>query len=143
METLYVVEPGAYLKKNGNSLTIMKQGEALETIPVVGLQKLLLCGYVSLTGSVMNFLIKNRVETVFVTPTGRYRARLMIDDHKHVALRKAQYLLLSKDKFCVNTMKILVRGKIDNMTALLLRRARDYGEELLRSGTLQGCCEGH
>ena len=57
METLYVVEQGAYLKKDGNSLKIVKQNIILDTIPAQGLQKLLLSGYASLTGSVMNFLI--------------------------------------------------------------------------------------
>ncbi len=133
METLYVVEPGAYLKKNGNSLSIVKKGKIIENVPAAGLKKLLLCGYVSLTGSVMNFLIKNRVETVFLTPTGRYRARLMLDEHKHVSLRRSQYIRLNTDQFSVKTMKIIVRGKINNMTAFLLRRARDYGNTLLRS----------
>ena len=132
METLYVVEQGAYLKKEGNALKIVKQGTVLETIPAQDLEKLLLSGYVSLTGSVMNFLIKNRVETVFLTPTGRFRARLMIDEHKHVALRKAQYLMLDNDQFCLDTMKIIVRGKLENMVLFLVRRAKDYKDDSIR-----------
>ena len=133
METLYVVEQGAYLKKDGNALKIVKQGSIIETIPVQGLQKLILSGYVSLTGSVMDFLIKNRIETVFVTPTGRFRARLMVDAHKHVALRKAQYMKLDNDRFCVETMTILVKGKLENMARFLLRRAGDYKDDSLRT----------
>jgi CRISPR-associated protein Cas1 len=133
METIYVIEQGAYLKKNGDTLVIMKQGTVLQEIPAQGLQKLLLSGRVSLTGPVMDHLIRNRVETVFVTPTGRFRARLMINEHKHVALRKAQYLLLGEDVFCRATMKTLVQGKLDNMTAFLVRRAGEYGDETLRS----------
>jgi CRISPR-associated protein Cas1 len=132
METLYVVEQGAYLKKDGDSLKIVKQNVIIDTIPAQGLQKLLLSGYVSLTGSVMNFLIKNRIETVFVTPTGRFRARLMIDEHKHVALRKAQYLMLANEQFCLDTMKIIVRGKLETMVAFLLKRAKNYGDEPMR-----------
>lgn len=133
METVYVVEQGAYLKKNGNTLDIIKEKQCLQSIPAKDLEKLVLSGYVSMSGSVMNFLIANRVETVFVTPTGKFRARLMIDEHKHVILRKAQYLKLS-DKTCKQSiMKILVRGKLDNMAALLLRRASDYGEEMLKN----------
>ncbi|MEA2061397.1 MAG: CRISPR-associated endonuclease Cas1 [Thermodesulfobacteriota bacterium] len=133
METLYVVEPGSYVKKNGSALTIMKQGAVLETIPAAGLEKLVLSGYVSLSGPVMDFFIRNRVETVFVTPTGRFRARLMIDEHKHVALRKAQYLKLDHGAFCHDTMKIIVRGKLDNMVTFLIRRGRDYKDDLLKN----------
>lgn len=135
METVYVVEQGAYLKKDGDTLVIMKQGTTLDTIPVSGLRKLLLAGHVSLTGPVMDFLIRNRIETVFVTPTGRFRARLMINEHKHVRLRQSQYLLLSNAEFSTGTTKVVVKGKLDNMAAFLLRRAGDYGDDMLRSAS--------
>jgi CRISPR-associated protein Cas1 len=81
----------------------------------------------------MDYLIRNRVETVFITPTGRFRARLMIDEHKHVALRKAQYINLSDPAFSMEVMKMIVQGKLRNMTTFLLRRGRDYGEIQLKS----------
>ena len=133
METLYVIEQGSYLTRSGDCLNIMKQGTILETIPAKGLNKLVLTGYVSLSGPVMDYLIRNRVETVFITPTGRFRARLMIDEHKHVALRKAQYINLSDPVFGMEVMKVIVQGKLVNMTSFLRRRGRDYGEIKLKS----------
>ncbi|MDX9963599.1 CRISPR-associated endonuclease Cas1 [Desulfobacter postgatei] len=133
METLYVVEQGAYIRKNGESLDIVKKGQVLESLPAKGLEKLVLTGYISLSGSMMDFLIKNRVETVFLTPTGRFRARLMIDEHKHVALRKAQYLKLEDPVFKLAVMKVIVAGKLDNMAMFLARRGRDYKEARLGS----------
>ena len=61
----------------------------------------MLVGYVSLTGNVMDFLISRRVETVFLTATGRFRARLGIDEHRHVQLRQAQYIKLSEPAYAV------------------------------------------
>ena len=133
MESLYVIEQGAYLTKTGNCLNIMKQGTILETIPAKDLNKLVLTGYVSLSGPVMDYLIQNRVETVFITTTGRFRARLMIDEHKHVALRKAQYINLSQSSFSLEVMKIIVKGKLDNMSIFLLKRGRNYGENHLKT----------
>ena len=134
MENLYVIEQGSYLAKSGNSLKIMKQGTVLETVPASDLNKLVLTGYVSLTGPVLDYLIQNRVETVFLTPTGRFRARLMIDEHKHVALRKAQYDQLSAPDSSIAVMKLVVKGKLENMAAFLLRRGRDYSESKLKAG---------
>ena len=133
METLYVVEQGAYIRKRGNSLDIVKKDQVLNSLPAKGLEKLVLTGYVSLSGPVMDFLIKKRVETVFLTPTGRFRARLMIDEHKHVALRKAQYLKLDDPVFKLSVMKVIVAGKLQNMTMFLARRGRDYKEGRLGS----------
>ncbi len=133
METLYVVEQGSYIKKSGNSLNIMKNGSLIESLPARDLSRLILTGNISLTGPVMDFLIQNRVETVFLTPTGRFRARLMIDEHKHVALRQAQYIKLADPDFKLNVMKIMVSGKLDNMTRFLLLRGREYKEIKLKS----------
>ena len=128
METMYVVEQGAFLKKNGTSLDIVKKGTLLESLPAKDLEKLILTGNISLSGPVMDFLIRNRVETVFLTPTGRFRARLMIDEHKHVALRKAQYIKLEEPAFKLTAMKGIVAGKLSNMAWFLARRGRDYKE---------------
>jgi CRISPR-associated protein Cas1 len=103
MESVYVLEPGAYLRREGMTLKVVKGGKVIDQIPAEGLKRLMLVGYISLSGGVLDFLIKNRTETVFITPTGRFRARLAIDEHRHVSLRKAQYLRLSDDAFALDT----------------------------------------
>jgi CRISPR-associated protein Cas1 len=132
MESIYVIEPGSYLRREGAALKLVKDGRTLEEIPADGLKRLMLVGYVSLTGAVLDFLISRRVETVFVTPTGRFRARLALDEHRHVARRKAQYLQLSDAEFARKTAAIIVRGKLANMCRFLLLRARQYGDEELK-----------
>ncbi len=137
MESIYVLEPGSYLRREGHSLKVAKGDRVIEEIPVEGLKKLTLVGYVSLSGGVLDFLIQNRVETVFITPTGRFRARLALDEHRHVSLRKAQYILLSEPDFALKTARIIVQGKIRNMTSFLLLRARQYKNEALRIGAIK------
>jgi len=132
MESIYVLDPGSYVRKEGNSLKVMKGRSVVDHIPADGLKRLMLIGYVSLSGGVLDFLIQKRVETVFITPTGRFRARLVLDEHRHVALRKAQYLRLSDPGFALETAKRFVQGKIDNMCRLLILRARQYKKEALR-----------
>jgi len=132
METVYVLEPGAYLRREGMTLKVIKEGKVMDQIPAEGLRRLMLVGYVSLSGGVLDFLIKNRTETVFITPTGRFRARLAIDEHRHVALRKAQYLRLSDHAFALATARSIVRGKIQNMLRFVLLRARHYGDSQLK-----------
>jgi len=132
MESLYVVEPGCYLRRQGASIMIFKGRQLVEKIPAAGLTKLMIMGYVSLTGSVLDFLIKNRIETVLLTPTGRFRARLAIDEHRHVDLRRAQYLKLSDAKFISESARNIVAGKINNMACMLQTRARREKSDHLR-----------
>lgn len=132
MDSLYVLEQGAFLKREGAALKVVKGSEVIDEIPAEGLKRLLLVGWVSLTGGVMDFLIRNRVETVFVTPTGRFRARLALDEHAHVARRRAQYMKLSDPSFAKEAAGRIVEGKLRNMGDLMLLRARRYGDPGLR-----------
>lgn len=137
MESMYVLEPGTYIKREGHTLKIVKDGKVISEIPAEGLKHLILVGYVSLSGGVLDFLIQNRIETVFMTPTGRFRARLALDEHRHVALRKAQYLRLSDTSFVLDTARIIVRGKLENMLHFLLLRARQYASQELKLAAVQ------
>jgi CRISP-associated protein Cas1 len=147
-ETLYVLESGSYLRRVGESLKVFNGDAVIADIAAGGLKKLILVGHVSMTGAVLDFLIRNRVETVFLTPTGRYRARLAIDEHRHVTLRMNQYLRLSDKAFASRVAGRLVKGKIENMYRLMILRARHYGAEPLKIAaikvkSLSGCIHDH
>jgi len=133
MESIYIMEPGCYLRREGNALNVVKDGRVIEHIPAEGLKRLILVGYVNLTGAVLDFLIRRQVETVFMTPTGRFRARLGINEHRHVAFRKAQYQQLSDPDFAARTARLIVAGKVRNMARLLLLRGRQYDDQTLRT----------
>ena len=133
MESIYVMEPGSYLRREGSALHVVKDGKVVDHIPAEGLKRLILVGYINLTGAVLDFLIRRRVETVFMTPTGRFRARLGINEHRHVALRKAQYQQLNDSGFAARTAGLIVSGKICNMIHLLLLRGRQYDDQTLRN----------
>jgi len=137
MESIYVLEPGAGLRREGESLRVMKNGAEIDRIPADGLKKLMLVGWISLTGAVLDFLIKNRVETVFVTPTGRFRARLMLDEHKHVELRKAQYAVLGGSSGALAAARKLVAGKLCNLADFLRLRAKTHADDTLKIDALK------
>lgn len=127
MEALYVLEPGSFIRKDGEALKIVKEGSTVAEIPARGLKRLTLVGYVSLSGAVLDFLIHHRIETVFMTPTGRFRARLMLDEHPHVARRQAQYARLGEKTFVLEAARRIVAAKLENQVRHLRRRARDHG----------------
>ncbi len=130
MDSLYIVQQGCYLRKDGDSLKIMKGRRVIQTIPAAGLKRLVIAGWNSLTGAVLDFLIRNQVDTVFMTPTGRFRARLLLDDTGHVELRQKQYVRLADEKFKICTARAVVAGKLENHIRFLRRRSgqRDIPE---------------
>jgi CRISPR-associated protein Cas1 len=137
MDSLYIIEPGSSIRKVGNSLKIMRDKTVLDTIPASGLQQLTLAGRTSLSGQVLDFLIKNSIDTVFLTPNGRFRARLLLDESGHVERRQQQYLRLSDRKFKLDLACRIVRGKLENQARLLLKRAGSYDISQLRDVGVQ------
>jgi CRISPR-associated protein Cas1 len=136
-DTVYVIEPGAWLKKDGGSLKIVKGSTEIDRIPGSGLKRLILMGRVSMTSGVVEFLLKNRIETVFASSTGKFRARLGVDADSHVELRRNQYFRLSDPEFAAATARNIVAGKIASQAGLLARRARDYGSEALAEAAVR------
>ncbi len=125
MQRVYVLDKGNYLRKSGPNLALYKDRRLVEEIPGAGLEQLVLMGYTSLTGGVIDFLIRNRIETVFLSPRGSFRGRLNIDDHKDVQRRRKQYLNLSNKDFQLKTARAVVQGKLRNQarfTAVLGQR---------------------
>jgi len=137
MDTVYIMESGSYLRREGSVLKVFKDGKAIDQVPADSLKRLMLVGYVSLSGGVLDFLIRQRVETVFVTPSGRFRARLLLDEHRHVTLRTAQYHQLGDERIALKTAGAIVRGKIGNMYRFLLIRARQYQDDMLRTAAVR------
>ncbi len=137
MDSLYVLESGSFIRKDGDCLKIMRGKSVLETIPASGLQQLTLAGRASLSGAVLDFLINNRIDTVFLTPGGRFRARLLLDESGHVALRQQQYLQLATPDFKLDLARRIVHGKLENQARMLLRRGAQYKIDQLRSVGVQ------
>lgn len=137
MERFYVLEPNTTLRKSGNILILMKGRDKLAEIPLEGLSQLNLTGYTSLTGAVLDTLIRHRIETVFLTPRGRFRARLLVDEHKHVQRRRAQYLRLSQPETAGAAAQSIVRGKLRNSARFLALRGAQHDDGELRAASMR------
>ncbi|WP_291321995.1 CRISPR-associated endonuclease Cas1 [Desulfonatronospira sp.] len=132
MQRVYILEQGSYLRKSGPNLALYKDQKLVEEIPGSGLKQLVLMGYTSLSGGVIDFLIRNRVETVFLSPSGGFRGRLNIDEHKDVQRRRKQYLNLSHEEFALKIARTIVHGKVRNQARFLqVQGQRNRNENIL------------
>ncbi|KGO34112.1 MAG: CRISPR-associated endonuclease Cas1 [Desulfoprunum sp.] len=137
MDSLYILESGAYLRKDGDTLRIVRDGRVIDTIPAAGLTQLALAGRSSISGAVLDFLIHNRIDTVFLSLDGRFRARLLLDEAGHVALRQKQYTRLADPAFALRTAAAIVIDKLENQARLLFRRAGQLQIAELRTVAVQ------
>jgi CRISPR-associated protein Cas1 len=128
MTVAYILEQGAYLVKEGERILVKKEKNVLHTLHAFKLEQIVLFGNVSITPPVISYLLKLGIDTVFMSKNGRYKGRLQGPYSKNINLRQIQFKKLSEPDFCFNTARYIVKGKIRNMRALLLRinRTKDH-----------------
>ncbi|MGH7857541.1 MAG: CRISPR-associated endonuclease Cas1 [Candidatus Binatia bacterium] len=127
MKTIYVTEQGATLRRSGPVLQVWTGRRRKAELLVHDLDQLVLMGNVMVTPAVLDFLIAERVDTVFLSIHGRFRGRLMHEHSKNVGLRLAQYRELQRPEVALAVGKELVRGKVRNSRTLLLKASRRHG----------------
>src|SRR5436309_5776623 len=140
MKTIYVTEQGATLRRDGPVLQVWTGRRRRAELLVHDLDQLVLMGNIMVTPAVLDFLIAQRVDTVFMSIHGRFRGRLMHEHSKNVRLRLAQYQQLQIPDVALRVAKDVVRGKVSNARAFLLKAARRQGgsEELAQAASRLG-----
>lgn len=127
MKTAYIVEQGAQLRRDGPVLRVCVGGKRKAEFSVHDLDQLVLMGNIMVTPRVLDLLIEERVDTVFLSLHGRYRGRLLHEHSKNVQLRLSQYQRLTDPAVALTVGRWIVAGKIANLRTFLMKSARRQG----------------
>jgi CRISPR-associated protein Cas1 len=127
MAVAYVVEQNAAVSCEGERLVVKKGGTLLHALHLFKLDQLVLFGNVLLTPLAMARLLRDEIDTVFMTRSGRYRGRLQPPHSKNITLRCEQFSRMGREDFCLKTARAIVAGKLGNLRTVLqrLNRSRD------------------
>lgn len=126
MSTLYVIEDGAVVRKDGDQLKVFsaKDGLLLQ-IPLTQVEQLALLGNVTVTAPVVRTLLDRGVGLVYLTSEGKLLGRLLPVESKNVPLRWNQFQAAADPKKALRIGQSIVRGKILNQRTLLQRAGRE------------------
>ena len=119
---LYVDESGCTLKKTGERILVVKEGETIRDIPLIHLGQVVLCGNISVTTPVMQTLLNEGIPLVYLSAYGRYQGTLTPQISRNSLLRVAQHRVADDPERCLVLAKAFVHGKIANMRTMLQRR---------------------
>jgi CRISPR-associated protein Cas1 len=103
-------------------------GEVVAEIRLDDVRQIVVVGNITVTPAALDRLVERAIDTVLLTASGRYRARIGAGLSGHVQLRMAQYKLSSDDGAVRRLATNIVAAKIDNQRTLLQRFLRRYGE---------------
>ncbi len=125
---LYVTNPDSYLSRDGESVTIRVEQKEIARIPIHNLEGIVCFGYMGASLALMELCHENDVGMSFVSPYGKYLARVGGKVSGNVLLRKKQYSVSDDADESAKVAKNFILGKLLNCRSVLLRFSRDYPE---------------
>ena len=130
LNTLYVMTEGARLRKDGANIVMSVRREEKARVPVHMLESLVCIGRVSVSSPLLGYCAEQGISICYMTPQGRFLARVEGPVSGNVLLRRAQYRASDDPRLCASIVRNLLAGKIHNQHAVLARGWRDHGSAI-------------
>jgi CRISPR-associated protein Cas1 len=130
LNTLYVTTEGAWLRKDGANIVMEVEKEARARVPVHMLESLVCIGRVAVSPQLLGFCSEQGISICYLTPNGKFLARVEGPVSGNVLLRREQYRRSDDPARCASVVRHLLAGKIHTQRAVLARGWRDHGDKL-------------
>jgi CRISPR-associated protein Cas1 len=121
---LYVQEPGSHVGKRSEHLVVRKDGQEVTRVPMHAIRQLVVFGNVQVSTQALETLVQNDIPVAYLTGHGRFIGTFAPAERKNVGLREAQFRRFADAAECLTLSKAVVRGKLINQRALLMRSLR-------------------
>jgi len=129
LNTLFVVTRGATIRRDHLTLKVVVEKQTKLTIPIHQLDGLAAFGGVHVTPSAMALCAEHGVAVSFLTESGRLVARVDAPGSGNVLLRREQFRAADDEAKRTALAKAFVAGKVHNARNLILRSARESGDQ--------------
>jgi CRISP-associated protein Cas1 len=123
---LYVTTPEAYLSLDGENVVVKKDEHSSVHLPLHNLENIVCFGYLGASPALMGACAERNVGLCFLTPNGRFLARVSGKVQGNVLLRKKQYAVSEKEDESVPIAASFLIGKIANCRKVIERALRDH-----------------
>nr|WP_233168175.1 type I-C CRISPR-associated endonuclease Cas1c [Xylophilus sp. ASV27] len=127
---MYVTTEGAWLHKDGANIVMEVEGETRARLPVHMLESLVCFGRVLVSPPLLGYCAEQGITTCFLTPNGKFLARVEGPVSGNVLLRREQYRRTDDLAGCAAIVRNMLQGKIHNQRAVLGRGLRDHSDKL-------------
>lgn len=126
LNTLYITSIDHYLSLDGENVVISTNKVEIGRLPLHNLEAIVTCGYAGASPSLMEKCASINVSMVFLSPTGRFRAKVTGKAYGNILLRKTQYRICDNTDAAFVIAKNFIIGKIYNERSVVNRAIRDY-----------------
>lgn len=124
MNTLFITSEDAYIGKQGDALTIRQKDQPPQRIPLLNIESIVCFNSAGMSGWAMHACARESVPVSFVSPWGKYLARVLGPESGNVLVRREQYRRADDPAALLELAKSSVGAKLANSRTVLLRAAR-------------------
>ena len=126
LNTLYITTPGKYLSLDGENVVVTGDGEADRRFPLHNFEEIVTVGYTGTSPAFMGACAKRGIALSFLTPSGKFLARVCGENRGNVLLRRTQYRYADDLLMTTEISKSFLAGKLYNSRGVIERATRDY-----------------
>jgi CRISPR-associated protein Cas1 len=126
---LYLQEQGSHVGKRSEHLVVSLERQEVNRFPLAAVRQVMLFGNVQISTQALGTLVQQEIPVVLLTRYGRFIGAMEPAPAKNVMLRVNQYRTFSYAPKALALAKAVVKAKITNQRALLMRSLRAKGQD--------------
>ncbi len=130
LNTLYVTSPDSYLALDGENVVILNEEKEQGRLPLHNLEAIVSFGYRGVSPALMGGCARRNISLCFLTPQGKFLARVTGSVRGNVVLRKKQYEIVNDSAASLDIAKNCILGKVYNARWVLERAVRDHSLQI-------------
>lgn len=129
LNTLYVTTEPSYLHLDHDTVRMEVDGDTRAQVPLHHLGALVCFGNVLVSPALMGRCADDGRAVVFMSRTGRFKARVHGPQSGNILLRQAQFDQADSTETRTDIARALVVGKVQNSRRLVVRAAREIDDD--------------
>ena len=126
LNALYVTAPETFLVLDGENVVIKKEEAVAMRLPLHNLENIVCFSYPGASPALMGACAERNIGLCFLTPYGRFLARITGKVKGNVLLRKKQYMISENGEESIQIGATCLVGKIANCRKVIERAVRDH-----------------
>lgn len=130
LNTLYVISENSYLTLDGENIVVYEEKQEIGRLPLHNLEGIVSFGYRGTSPALMGACADRNISLCYMTPQGKFLARVTGKIKGNVILREQQYRSSQDEEVSLSIAKNCILGKIYNSRWVLERAIRDHGLQI-------------
>ena len=130
LNTLYVMSENGYLGLDGETIVIYDGEKEVCKVPLHNLEGIVSFGYRGTSPALMGACADRNISLCYLTPQGKFLARVTGKTRGNVILRDRQYTSSKDEKRSLEISKNCISGKVYNARWVLERAIRDHAMQI-------------